>query len=121
MTSVINYREASQEYLEHARKALEEDDYPQGSEKLWGAAAEMVKAVAESRGWQHNGHALLFTVVNRLADETGDDDLTLLFRAASGFHINFYERWLPPDDVKRAVGEMERLIDKLQGSLEVPA
>ena len=59
MTSAVDYRQAGQEYLAHARRALDEGDYPQAPERLWEAAAEMVKAVAESRGWPDNGHTLL--------------------------------------------------------------
>lgn len=97
MTSAVDCRQASQEYLVDARRELDDGDYPQASEKLWGAAAEMVKAVAETRGWPH------------------------IFRAAGFLHTNFYERWLPPEDVKQAAGEVELLIDKLQGLMEVVA
>ena len=119
--ATLNYREASQEYLQHAHQALEEGDYPQASEKLWGAAAVMVKAVAESRGWPHNGHNQLFSAINRLADETGDEELPTLFRAAGFLHTNFYERWLPPEDVARAAGEVNRLLQKLGEHLGVSA
>jgi hypothetical protein len=115
----VEHRGAALEYLREGREAVRNSDYPQASEKLWGATAEMVKAVAEARGWPHNGHYQLFSVINCLADETGDSELPTLFRAASALHTNFYEWWLPPGDVERAAEEVNRLLQKLEGFLEV--
>ena len=55
----MTYLELSRGYLEKGQGALQEGDYSQASEKLWSSAAEMVKEVAQRRGWQHNGHGLL--------------------------------------------------------------
>ncbi len=49
-----------------ARAELAGGDARQASEKGWGAAAQIVKAVANSRGWQHRGHSLLFDAVGDL-------------------------------------------------------
>ena len=51
------YREDSRRLLDQARRELETGDVRQASEKGWGAAAQIVKAVAEKRGWRHRGHA----------------------------------------------------------------
>ena len=115
------YREAGLKYLAVAHDSLGEGNVPQASPKPWGAAAEMVKAVAASRGWRHDGHTHLFTVINRLADETGDEEMATLSRAASALHTNFYEQWLPAQDVERAAGEVRHLLQKLDQLLEVPA
>ena len=53
------YREASRPLLAQAVGEWESGDLRQASEKGWGAAAQMVKALAEQRGWQHNNHPLL--------------------------------------------------------------
>ena len=74
----------------------------------------MVKAVAQNRGWQHNNHFLLFQTADRLAQETGDQQIASLFTAASGLHVNFYENWLPPGSVEVGVRDMEILLDKLE-------
>ena len=62
--------------------------------KGWGAAAQMVKAVAQQRGWTHTNHGALFTAVNRLVRETGTPEIEPLFSAASALHVNFYENWM---------------------------
>jgi hypothetical protein len=113
------YRDAGREYMGDARDALAEVKYAQASEKLWGASAVTVKAVAENRGWPHDGHAQLFSAVNRLADETGDPELRDLFRGAGFLHTNFYEKWMSPEYVEQAFGQVERFIGKLEEYLEV--
>ena len=104
--------------MERAQKALQKRDYAQASEKLWGAAAQMVKALAQRRGWPHNGHRQRFEVVNRLVKETGDRELSRLFLVANALHTNFYERWLPADDVRRGAQDVERLLQKLEALWE---
>ena len=83
-----------QDFLAKAEEALAQDDLLQASEKGWGAAARMVKAVAEGRGWEHSGHRELFQVVNRLANESGDLELRHLFHITNSLHSNFYENWM---------------------------
>jgi len=80
-------------YLEDAEHLLEAGDSPQASEKLWGAVAEMVKAVAARRGWRHFSHRELWDVVQRLSRESGDDEIVELFGLAESLHANFYENY----------------------------
>ena len=49
MVTRLAYREQSRRFLEQARSELREGDLAQASEKGWGAASQMVKAVAEAR------------------------------------------------------------------------
>ena len=114
----MSYRETGKEYLDKAHEAIEAGDYLQASEKLWGGAALTVKAVAEDRGWEHHGHALLYEIAERLSDETGDPEVSVLFRLAGQLHTNFYENWLPRATVIRGEDEVELLIDKLEGALD---
>ena len=64
------YGVQSRELLRKAFKALSEEDLVQASEKGWGAAAQIVKAVAETRGWTHNGHRQLFETLRRIVEES---------------------------------------------------
>ena len=43
----------------------------EASNKVWGAAAHAIKAVAERRGWDHHAHAMLEEAVYRLVREEG--------------------------------------------------
>ena len=115
MTSrAAEYAVQSSHFLEKAEEALAEDDLAQASEKLWGAAAQAVKAAAESRGWSHNGHRELFDVVNRLAQEYDDPELRDLFRLANSLHINFYENWLNREYIEDGVGQVQEFVRKVQ-------
>ena len=108
------YRAASRGLLAQANAELDAGDSRQASEKAWGAAAQMVKAIAQDRGWRHDNHFLLFQTAHRLAEETGDDQIADLFGVASGLHTNFYENWYPPEYVESGVRAIGRLLDRLE-------
>jgi len=110
----IGMNSTSQELLVDARRHLAEGDLLQASEKGWGAAAQMVKSVAEARGWRHTGHHHLWRTINRLAKETGDVDISRLFTQASALHTNFYEGWLPVEMVADNLDQVEDLLLKLE-------
>ena len=115
-SSAQEYASASRELLAKAREELREGDLRQASEKLWGAAAQMVKAVAQRRGWPHGGHRDLFQVVNRVAEEAADPVLRDLFHQANSLHNNFYEHWMPREFVEGGADRIEELVNKLERS-----
>ena len=108
------YRAASRDLLAQGRVELARGDTRQASEKGWGAAAQMVKSVAEQRGWAHQSHAALYQVVRQLADETGDEDIRRLFDVAGNLHVNFYENWNNAANVARGLDDMARFLDRLE-------
>ena len=108
------YRIASRQLLAQGFTELASGDARQASEKGWGAAAQMLKAVAEQRGWQHNNHRALYRVVNRLVEETGDGEIYNLFNVANGLHVNFYENWATDAAIGNGLQDIERLLDKLE-------
>lgn len=118
LESTNQYIIASREYMGKAYQYLSEEDFPQASEKAWGAAAEMVKAIAEERGRYHRSHRVLYQIIDDLMGETGDPDLTRIFQVASDLHINYYERWLPVATVRRGVADVQVLVDKLEPLVE---
>jgi hypothetical protein len=109
------YTLASRELLAKAEEALAQDDSLQASEKGWGAAAHMVKGVAEKRGWRHDGHRELYQVVNRLAQETGDSEIRVHFSVASALHSNFYEHWMPKEIVEDDLAKVREFLQRLEG------
>ena len=76
-------------YLQEGEELLERGDYPQASEKLWGAVAQAVKVVAEFRGWRHSSHRDLRGAIDRLFRETADEEVPRLFSVAESLHANF--------------------------------
>jgi hypothetical protein len=114
------YSSASRELLAKAQEALAQGDLVQASEKGWGAAAQAVKAVAEQRGWPHNGHTYLYQAVRRLVEETGDRQLSTFFHVAGNLHSNFYENWLPMELVRSGIEDVQQFVEKLEQLLDLP-
>lgn len=100
MTTRTEYHGAiARDFMSRAWDYLAEDDLLQASEKGWGAGAQAVKAAAEARDWPHKNHGHLFTAIDRLVDETGDQELRARFHFAHSLHINFYEGWMTRQSV----------------------
>lgn len=105
--------EAAAALLVRGRAHLDEGDLLQASEKGWGAASQIVKAVAEERSWRHKTHGDLYRVVNRLADELADERLQVLFHSANALHQNFYEGLVPAASVAAGLGAVEEFVGRL--------
>ena len=116
--AIANYRDASHHLLAQAHAELAAGDLRQASEKGWGAAAQMIKAVAEGRGLPHRSHHLLVRVIGGVLAETGDVELEDLFDNAQSLHINFYENWLTPQLVELRIGHVHQLVTKLEPLIE---
>jgi HEPN domain-containing protein len=100
--------------LRDAKRLLGEEDYVQASEKYWGAAAQVIKAVAAKRGLKIMRHRSISEFVYKLHRELPDQGFWELYRAASELHTNFYEEHLPPDGVVENAKAVEEMIDKLK-------
>ena len=114
-TAAEEHAVTSRELLTKALEAVAQDDLLQASEKGWGAAAHLVKGLAEKRGWQHGGHRQLYQTVNRLAQEASDREIRILFNSASALHTNFYENWMPREMVEESMLQVKEFLDKLEG------
>ena len=110
----------SQRLWEEAQVALAEADGLQASEKLWGAAAQAVKGVAEARGWPHGSHRELYGIVERLRHETRMRRLGELFSTSSALHQNFYEEWMTFEHVAERADDVQEFRDALSGLMEPP-
>ena len=90
------HAQTARDFLVAADIELADGELVQGSEKLWGAAAHAVIAVAQQRGWQHRSHRSMKNAVIRIADELSKDDellgetILLGFATAEKFHRNYY-------------------------------
>ena len=65
------YDQASQRFLAQARAKFSNGDLQQASENGWGAVAQMLKAIAEQRGWEHNRHRHYLTITSWQRAQTG--------------------------------------------------
>ena len=120
MQETLTYQQRSHAYLAKARERLAAEDFEQASEKAWGAAALIVKAVAEARGVDHRAHNYLTDMVEAIADETGDDNLRDLYDAASALHVNFYENRFRARGVRRRLRKAEEFVEIMGRILTSP-
>ena len=114
MESVADYLRLNGKYFKEAEALMGKGDYVQASEKFWGAAAEIVKAVAAKRGIELKSHGELFGFVSELTHELGDPELPRLFSSASLLHQNFYEDWLPPAMVRNLGEAVKEFVERLK-------
>ena len=117
-TRVDYHTQTATEFLAKAHTYLAAGDLLQASEKGWGATARMVKAVAEDRGWRHTSHGDLYRAIDRLEEETSDDQLRILFSSASALHQNFYEGWMTADVVADNLQNVEEITKRLSNAIE---
>ncbi len=106
---VQKYLSLQERYLEEAKERLAGGDISQASEKFWGAAAEIVKAAAQSRGVRIKTHADLWNFVYQLDEEYPKIGLPQKFRDAHFLHSNFYE----DDLLKRVVEDASKSVIQL--------
>lgn len=119
MTTRVDYHtETATEFLAKAHEYLAGGDLLQASEKGWGATARMVKAVSEDRGWHHSSHSDLYRAIDRLEDETSDEQLRILFSSASALHQNFYEGWMTADVVADNLQNVEEITRRLSNAIK---
>lgn len=112
------YREQSKVFLAQASEELQKGDLHQASEKGWGAAAQMVKAVAAARDWDHNSHGGLYEVVRLLVRETQDRTLRRQFQLAGHLHTNYYEGWLDRETIEEDLTEVSHFVQRLEQLLD---
>ena len=95
---VREHAETAREFLVASDAEFAAGDIVQGSEKLWGAAAHAVMALAQQREWHYRSHRALKNAVIRLAREQGDPTIETQFLAAEKFHRNFYHGDMEDDE-----------------------
>lgn len=108
-----HYKRLNGKYPKDAED-LRKEDYVQASEKLWGAAAEIVKAVAAKRGIRLGAHRSLTKFVAELDEENPKLNLATEFSVANNLHINFYEDWLHPKMVVKNAETVRSFISKME-------
>ena len=115
-TTVQEYIQQSRDFLQKAQQYLAAGDLHQASEKGWGAASHMAKAVAHANGWEYQKHHQFNVVLNNARRKTGRDDIVLLSGVANQLHGNYYERkrFLDAEAIGLALDHVETLMGILE-------
>mgnify|MGYP001099729285 FL=1 len=109
-----HYSNLMRKHIKKAEDFLAKGDSVQASEKLWGAAAEIVKVVAAKRSIELRTHGDLWGFVTKMRTELKDPELSRFFLQANYLHQNFYEGVLPLEAVIDAATAIKEFIDKLE-------
>jgi uncharacterized protein (UPF0332 family) len=104
----------AEKFLREAEELLAKGDYVQASEKGWSVAAQMVKTVAAKENLELRSHTSLWEYVDKLAEKLQDVELRRLWWTANTLHQNFYENWMTPRDVKYAIEDVKKFVEKLK-------
>ena len=116
--NINKYTLQADAYMSQANEEFALGDLRQASEKAWGAAAQITKAVATQRGWRHGQHSNFGEIIVRVLRETGDEEIPSLFGLADQLHVHFYEGHLEDELVAVYVRQMPRFVDKMRGLLD---
>ena len=90
--AVADHVNQARDLLVMSREYLTQSDLHQASERGWGAAAHMVKAVAIAQGWEYERHSDFSQVLNSAYLATSDDCFRLLRGITNELHGNYYRR-----------------------------
>jgi hypothetical protein len=113
---VTDHYERSKYFLLKGRQHLAEGDLHQASEKGWGAAAHMAKAVAAASSWRYETHDEFDDVLSKASQLTQNYRIHDLGNAANYLHRNYYKRkaFLEPRLIQRNLDNVEELIGLLE-------
>ena len=111
--SAQKYAVASFELLDKADVHLNHNDFRQASEMAWGAAAQMVKALAENWRLPHGRHQDLGGLIDLLAPPDTQSPLRDGFDMAQNLHRNFYENQASEVFVTLGVQRVAHFIDDM--------
>ena len=116
--NVREHIETARYFLTESEREFAAGEVLQASEKLWGAAAHAVIAVAQTRVWRHSKHRHLKNAANRLANELRDASFAFGFSAAESFHANFYHGFMPIETISERRKPVEDFVAKTLALLE---
>ena len=100
--------------LEHAEQMTAGRDRLQASEKMWGAAAHAIKAIADARGWPYHTHSDARAIARHIAERMGDREIFALYLAMEGLHQNFYNDRYTLGELRDSLELARRLVALLR-------
>ncbi|AAL64454.1 paREP8 [Pyrobaculum aerophilum str. IM2] len=108
------YLALHEKHLREAESLYEKGDLSQAGEKYWGAVTALFNAIAEKRGMPHYSHRDYAVIIERLYQETGDEEILKGFTLAKRLHANFYHHFMERKSFDVHRREVLRLIEKLK-------
>ena len=105
----------AREYWRKAPGYLAEGDLCQAGEKGWSTVAQLTKAMATVRSWEHYDHVAIQEAVTALAEESPEQMETIYdgLAAAEQLHGNFYEVYMTANRAALALTKLRPLLEIL--------
>ena len=115
LEEVADYESQARDFLASSRDFLATGNLHQASEKAWGAAAHMAKAVAVAQGWEYESHSDFSEVMYQASRLANNPRIRQIRSVANELHHNFYrrKRHLNAEAIREELGEVDELIDLL--------
>ena len=117
----------TQDHIREARYFLAMADHPvvvanaqHRSEILWGAATQMVKAVAKDNNLPNDSHREMFRAVRNIGNSINYPTLVREFGQADKLHKNFYNGEMSPAEFSHARRRVHEFVSILQRILNAP-
>ena len=113
--SADDRRAIGRRFIMQAAQYLLQGDRLQAGEKAWGAIAHNLKAIGESRGWQHDSHQLVHNIGRQIVAEYSDTELgEAIAEVFHNGHQNFYENQRSRAELRETLGYAEEALVKLE-------
>ena len=105
----------AQIFLEKSRQYLAEGDLHQASEKGWGAAVHIAKAIAAVNGWHYEIHDEFDSVITNAGRHYNQPNLRQYGNSAHSLHRNYYRNsfLLDADAIQEDIDSVDKLVDAL--------
>ena len=113
--SVADRLEISRIMVIQARRELIDGSRLQAGEKAWGAVVQPMKAIAQQRGWKHESHQDIHSVMSQIALEYSFDGEQIWALSLAYFvgHENFYENFRSPEELSEMMDRVEEVLPAL--------
>ena len=111
--NVQEHKDTSRKFLMDAEREFYVGENLQASEKMWGATAHAIMAVAQDRGWPFGSHRRMLEAARSIADEQDDDDFHTGLESARILHSNFYHDHLEEAELAPTAEDVRRYVDKM--------
>ena len=113
---VADHVELARDFLERSKSYLAQGDLHQVSEKGWGAASHIIKAVAAANNWEYERHDDFDSVVINARQRYRQPSLRQYGNSAQSLHRNYYKRslLLNAGIIQEEIGDVEEMVNILQ-------
>ena len=108
------YLQLNNKYIKDADECIKKGDYSQASEKIWGAFATILKAIAAQRRKTIKTHEGISFFLAQVSKELKDESINNIGLIADGLHQNFYENVKHPDAIKKGTKTIKQFITRMR-------